>query len=352
MTFGFDTAVQVATDAIDRLHTTAESHNRVMVVEVMGRHAGWIALHSGIAGGADVILVPEQPFDIDEVCRLIRRRHDARAATSRSSWWPRARTPAGGHDGASVAGGEDEFGHVRLGGIGQRLEQEIESAHRLRDARHRPRPHPARRHADRVRPRARHAPRRGGDRRRARAATGAPWRRCAATEIELVPLAEAVAELRTVPRVRVRRGVDLLRLEVRALRGVRRLAAQRCPGAASRSPGRRADDQGGVSRKASNALMPKAHAVIHQTRPTVSATRTAMRPATLRQATRRRILVKALNAPFIARSAPEPSPAACPPARERRRRRSRRCCRLCRPPRSRAGRARGCRCGARWARTP
>ena len=75
MTFGFDTAVQVATEAIDRLHTTAESHNRVMVVEVMGRHAGWIALHSGLAGGADVILIPERPFDIDEVCRLIRRRH-------------------------------------------------------------------------------------------------------------------------------------------------------------------------------------------------------------------------------------------------------------------------------------
>ena len=71
MTFGFDTAVQIATDAIDRLHTTAESHNRVLVVEVMGRHAGWIALHSGIAGGADVILIPERPFDIDDVCRLI-----------------------------------------------------------------------------------------------------------------------------------------------------------------------------------------------------------------------------------------------------------------------------------------
>src|SRR5207248_6403190 len=75
MTFGFDTALQVATDAIDRLHTTAESHHRVMVLEVMGRHAGWIALHSGIAGGADVILIPEKPFDVDEVCRLIRRRH-------------------------------------------------------------------------------------------------------------------------------------------------------------------------------------------------------------------------------------------------------------------------------------
>src|SRR5689334_16166231 len=74
-TFGFQTAVQIATDAIDRLHTTAESHNRVMVVEVMGRHAGWIATYSGLAGGADAILVPERPFDIDEVCAHLRRRH-------------------------------------------------------------------------------------------------------------------------------------------------------------------------------------------------------------------------------------------------------------------------------------
>src|SRR3954464_9054377 len=75
MTFGFDTAVQVATDAIDRLHTTAESHNRVLVLEVMGRHAGWIALHSGLAGGADVILIPERPVDLDEVCETIQARH-------------------------------------------------------------------------------------------------------------------------------------------------------------------------------------------------------------------------------------------------------------------------------------
>ena len=89
-TFGFDTALQIATEAIDRLHTTAESHHRILVVEVMGRSAGWIALHSGLAGGADVILIPEIPFDIDEVCRLISRRHAA-AATSRSSSSPRAR---------------------------------------------------------------------------------------------------------------------------------------------------------------------------------------------------------------------------------------------------------------------
>ena len=75
-TFGFQTAVQIATDAIDRLHTTAESHNRVIVVEVMGRHAGWIAAYSGMAGGADAILVPERPFDIDDVCAHLRRRHE------------------------------------------------------------------------------------------------------------------------------------------------------------------------------------------------------------------------------------------------------------------------------------
>src|SRR5215208_5015110 len=74
-TFGFQTAVQIATDAIDRLHTTAESHNRVIVVEVMGRHAGWIAAYSGLAGGADVVLVPERPFDIEEVCDRLPRRH-------------------------------------------------------------------------------------------------------------------------------------------------------------------------------------------------------------------------------------------------------------------------------------
>jgi ATP-dependent phosphofructokinase / diphosphate-dependent phosphofructokinase len=123
MTFGFDTAVQIATEAIDRLHTTAESHNRVMVVEVMGRHAGWIALHSGLAGGADVILVPERPFDIDDVCRLIRRRH-ARGRLFSIVVVAEGATPKEGTM-ELVAGEEDEFGHVRLGGIGQRLEHEI-----------------------------------------------------------------------------------------------------------------------------------------------------------------------------------------------------------------------------------
>ena len=124
VTFGFDTALQIATEAIDRLHTTAESHHRILVVEVMGREAGWIALHSGIAGGADVILIPEMPFDIEEACQLLRRRH------SRGRYFSivvvaEGAVPKEGtmtvHDGQV-----DEFGHPRLGGIGHALEQEIE----------------------------------------------------------------------------------------------------------------------------------------------------------------------------------------------------------------------------------
>ena len=122
-TFGFDTAVQIATEAIDRLHSTAESHNRVMVVEVMGRHAGWIALHSGLAGGADVILIPERAFDIEEVCEAIRRRH-ARGRLFSIVVAAEGATPEEGT--MEVATGErDEFGHARLGGIGPRLEHEI-----------------------------------------------------------------------------------------------------------------------------------------------------------------------------------------------------------------------------------
>ncbi len=124
VTFGFDTALQVATEAIDRLHTTAESHHRVMVVEVMGRHAGWLALHSGLAGGGDVILIPERPFDIEEVCRLISRRH----ARGRNFSIVVAAEGAMPKEGTMevVEGEKDEFGHVRLGGIGHRLEREIE----------------------------------------------------------------------------------------------------------------------------------------------------------------------------------------------------------------------------------
>src|SRR3954449_682911 len=124
MTFGFDTAVQVATDALDRLHTTAESHNRVLVLEVMGRHAGWIALHSGLAGGADVILIPERPVELDQVCDAIRVRHDRGSFFSIVVVAEGAKLADGGL--ATVGGQTDEFGHERLGGIGDRLAHEIE----------------------------------------------------------------------------------------------------------------------------------------------------------------------------------------------------------------------------------
>jgi len=124
VTFGFDTALQIATEAIDRLHTTAESHHRILVVEVMGRHAGWIALHAGVAGGADVILIPEIPFDIEEVCRLVRRRHERGRPFSIVVAAEGATPKAGTME--VLTGAVDEFGHPRLGGIGTRLEHEIE----------------------------------------------------------------------------------------------------------------------------------------------------------------------------------------------------------------------------------
>ena len=122
-TFGFDTAVNIAMEAIDRLHTTADSHHRVLIVEVMGRHAGWIAFHAGLAGGANVILIPELPFDVERVCELVGRRFEATSRRSSSS--PRAPSrraacrPSRGRQ-------ADAFGHVRLGGIGHWLEGEIE----------------------------------------------------------------------------------------------------------------------------------------------------------------------------------------------------------------------------------
>jgi phosphofructokinase-like protein len=122
-TFGFDTAVTVATEAIDRLHTTAESHNRVMVVEVMGRHAGWIAVMSGIAGGADVILIPEQPVDFEEVAHAIRSRHARGKNFSIVVISEGCELP-----GVEDTGDVDQFGHVVLAhrGVGERLGSEIE----------------------------------------------------------------------------------------------------------------------------------------------------------------------------------------------------------------------------------
>jgi 6-phosphofructokinase 1 len=196
VTFGYDTALQVATEAIDRLHTTAESHHRVMVVEVMGRHAGWIALQSGLAGGADVILIPERPFDIAEVCGLLRRRHARGRAFSIVVAAEGAMPIEGTME--LAAKDRDEFGHVRLGGIGHRLEHEIEE-----------------RTGFETRATVLGHVQRGGtptafDRVLATrvgvaaidAAHDGNWGTMPAlrgTRIELVPLTEAVAQLRTVP---------------------------------------------------------------------------------------------------------------------------------------------------------
>jgi ATP-dependent phosphofructokinase / diphosphate-dependent phosphofructokinase len=196
VTFGFDTAVHVATEAIDRLHTTAESHNRVLVVEVMGRHAGWIALHSGIAGGADVILIPERPFDIDVVCTHLKRRHERgrffSIVVAAEGATPREGTLA------TLGGDTDEFGHERLGGIGQVLEREVEA-----------------RTGFETRATVLGHVQRGGtptafDRVLATrcgiaaidAATAEKWGMMTAlrgTKIELVPLKDAVSSLKTVP---------------------------------------------------------------------------------------------------------------------------------------------------------
>ena len=127
-TFGFDTAVSIATEAIDRLHTTAESHDRVMVVEVMGRHAGWLAVTSGIAGGADVVLIPEFPLTVERCAELIRQRHARGKDFSIvvvSEGWPLTHE-AGAGELTTTTAELDAFGHVRLGGVGQQLADAIE----------------------------------------------------------------------------------------------------------------------------------------------------------------------------------------------------------------------------------
>ncbi len=124
-TFGFDTAVQIVTEAIDRLHTTAESHKRVMVVEVMGRHSGWIATYSGMAGGADCILVPERRFNVEEVCALIRKRID-RGKEFAIVVVAEGAAPVESSQPITKGGHMDEFGHAQLGGIGDWLGHQIE----------------------------------------------------------------------------------------------------------------------------------------------------------------------------------------------------------------------------------
>ncbi|MBV8629323.1 MAG: ATP-dependent 6-phosphofructokinase [Silvibacterium sp.] len=122
--FGFDTAVGIATEAVDRLHTTAEAHNRVIVCEVMGRDAGWIALTAGIAGNAHVILVPEKPIDLDHVCAVLRHNHENGKKYGIVVVAEGATLP--GAQQAAIGGKVDSFGHVRLSGIGQILADEIE----------------------------------------------------------------------------------------------------------------------------------------------------------------------------------------------------------------------------------
>ncbi len=194
-TFGFDTAVNIAMEAIDRLHTTAESHKRALIVEVMGRHAGWIAFHAGVAGGANVILIPEVEFDIEQVCHYIERRYE-------SEYSPIIVVAEGAQPKGGVPQGDQElrdaFGHVRLGGIAHWLEREIEQ-----------------RTGHEARATVLGHVQRGGtptafDRVLATrfglhaidAADQRQWGKMTAlrsTNIELVPLAEATAELKVVP---------------------------------------------------------------------------------------------------------------------------------------------------------
>ena len=193
-TFGFQTAVQIATDAIDRLHTTAESHNRVIVVEVMGRHAGWIAAYSGMAGGADVILVPERRFDVEEVCARVRSRHDS-GKTFSIVVVAEGALPVDESAVESLhSGGTDAFGHARLGGIAVHLEREIEERTgyetRMTILGHVQRGGTPLAYDRVLATRFGVAAMRG----RARRATSGRWSRCAGRRSSACPLADALAE--------------------------------------------------------------------------------------------------------------------------------------------------------------
>ena len=207
--FGFDTAVAFATDAIDRLHTTAEAHHRIMVVEVMGRYAGWIALYAGVAGGADAILIPEIPFDIEHRRGTsARSRQVGRALQHRRR--RRRRVSEGRH--ASLLQEAANEKHVeRLGGIGAQLCAAIADLTRQGDAQRRARPSAARRRAHQLRPRARDALRRQGRRADHAAATSARWWRWHPPDIIARPLEDIVGKTKTVPM-----DIDLL-LTARAL---------------------------------------------------------------------------------------------------------------------------------------
>ena len=196
VTFGFDTAVQVATEAIDRLHTTAESHNRIMVLEVMGRHAGWIAMHSGLAGGADVILIPEQPFDIDEVCALLARRHAPRPPLL-DRRRRRGRAAVGGHDGGDRRRRPTSSATRGWAGSARASSRRSSSAPATRRAR----PCSGTSSAAGRRRRSTACSPRGWAWPRSRRRTTARWGTMASlrsTRIEMVPLADAVAQLRVL----------------------------------------------------------------------------------------------------------------------------------------------------------
>ena len=187
-TFGFDTAVNIAMEAIDRLHTTAESHHRALVVEVMGRHAGWIALHAGIAGGANVILIPEVPFSVDRVCAYVEKPVPVALRADpgrRRGCYARRRRGCTRRPGSSTPSGmSGSPAGSATGWPRDRAQTGKRGPH------HRARPHPARRHADSLRPRARHPIRAACDRR----GPSGDWGKMVAlsgTDIVRVPLADA-----------------------------------------------------------------------------------------------------------------------------------------------------------------
>ena len=196
-------------EAIDRLHTTAESHHRALIVEVMGRHAGWIALHAGLAGGANVILIPEQPFSLERVCAYVESRFQSHYAPILVV--AEGATPDGGEN-ATIDKGLDAFGHVRLGGIGEWLAGEIEKRTGKEARTTVLGPHPARRHAVGVRPRARHPLRAARRRRGARLGAWGQMVALRGTDIVRVPLTEATSRAEDGAARAVRRGRGLLRL--------------------------------------------------------------------------------------------------------------------------------------------
>ncbi|AGL28458.1 6-phosphofructokinase [Mycobacterium tuberculosis CAS/NITR204] len=198
VTFGHDTALTVATEAIDRLHSTAESHERVMLVEVMGRHAGWIALNAGLASGAHMTLIPEQPFDIEEVCRLVKGRFQ-RGDSHFICVVAEGAKPAPGTI-MLREGGLDEFGHERFTGVAAQLRRGRE-AHQQGCPGDGVGPHPAGWYSDRLRPSAGH-PIRGERRRRRACGRVGQMVTLRGQDIGRVPLADAVRKLKLVPQSR------------------------------------------------------------------------------------------------------------------------------------------------------